>query len=636
MSSNIKVIKKKQFDECIFVFKTSFNNQNFIKDIFSSSKEGNLNLILRPISYRIFLDIFGNSITSWVDVISSQREEYKNKIKKFCKLKKISGDPLAGGNIKNDEDKDLKDLINKDLIRTYQDIDIFLKSNIKNYLANILYIWSKENKQISYRQGMNEILAVLLLAFYPVYFISKSKPKPNKTEVMKIINRFMNSEEINENDYEDLYVFFHDEEEIQSDLFYTFDAIMKRGLQLLYDPNPLDKKDLNYKLYELFPNLNKIKIDEDVPTYINKRCAYLIYEKLQGIDEELYEHFIKIDLPCTVFLHKWLRCLFNREFEYFDVLILWDSIFAHEYQDKQNEKYSLIFVDYVALAMLIKIRDLLKDKDQNDCLSILFKYPKNFEMSELLKLSEKVNSAMEERLNGKNSNIYDILGIMRPLQSRPIEIYERPVKKKEDVRKNNNNNNLNNNNNNNLNSNNNNDNNSTISKSTANTNTNNVVRYRKRSDNSNNTNTEESKGIMGTLSKIGGIVKDIGMKVTDKVSEKFEQLTSNDDYDSSGNQYQYNQYGNDMTQMNNNYYYSNEGYYENSIDIEPKRGNTSMSVTGNGNVNNSSMMTGYDKNDMMDIINKLEELDGRYSLYMSPKDKKDFKTIINYLKNNLN
>ena len=132
---------------------------------------------------------------------------------------------------------------------------------------------------------------------------------------------------------------------------------------------------------------------------------------------------------------------------------------------------------------------------------------------------------------------------------------------------------------------------------------------------------------MGTLSKIGGIVKENIMKVTDKVSEKIEQLTSNDDYD---NKNQYNQYGSDMTQMNN-YYYSNEGYYENSIDIDPKTTNSST----NENIN-SSISTGYDKNDMMDIINKLEELDNRYSLYMSPKDKKDFKTIINYLKNNLN
>ena len=611
--SQIK-IKKKSLDECIFVFKTLFTNENFIKDIFSSSKEGKLNIILRPISYRIFLNIFDTkSKKNWVEVVSSQREEYKNKFKKYCKIKKFSGDPLAGGNIKNDEDKELKDLINKDLIRTYQDIDIFLKNNIKNYLANILYIWSKENKSISYRQGMNEILAGLLLAFYPVYFVSKSKPKPNKNEIMNIVNQFMNEGKTDIN-YEDLYVFFHDEDEIQSDLYYTFDAIMKRGQQLLFNPKPLEKNDKNYNLYELFPNQKKIRIDDDLPTFINKRCAYLIYEKLQGIDEDLYEHFIKIDLPCTVFLQKWLRCLFNREYEYNDVLYLWDSIFAHEYMDKNTEKYSFIFVDYIALAMLIKIRDMLKNKDQNECLSILFKYPKDFEMSELLKLSEKVNVAMDERLNGKNSNIYDILGIMRPLQSRPIEIYDRPIKKTviEEPKKTTS---ININNNNNIKSNNNNDNNNKS-----------ISRYRKRS-NENNNISEESNGIMGTLSKIGGIVKENIMKVTDKVSEKIEQLTSNDDYD---NRNQYNQYGSDMTQMNN-YYYSNEGYYENSIDIDPKTTNSST----NENIN-SSISTGYDKNDMMDIINKLEELDSRYSLYMSPKDKKDFKTIINYLKNNLN
>ena len=609
--SQIK-IKKKSLDECIFVFKTLFTNENFIKDIFSSSKEGKLNIILRPISYRIFLNILDiKSKKNWVEIVSNQREEYKNKFKKYCKIKKFSGDPLAGGNIKNDEDKELKDLINKDLIRTYQDIDIFLKNNIKNYLANILYIWSKENKSISYRQGMNEILAGLLLAFYPVYFVSKSKPKPNKNEIMNILNQFEGNTDIN---YEDLYVFLHDEDEIQSDLYYTFDAIMKRGQQLLFNPKPLEKNDKNYNLYELFPNQKKIRIDDDLPTFINKRCAYLIYEKLQGIDEDLYEHFIKIDLPCTVFLQKWLRCLFNREYEYNDVLYLWDSIFAHEYMDKNTEKYSFIFVDYIALAMLIKIRDKLKNKDQNDCLSILFKYPKDFEMSELLKLSEKVNVAMDERLTGKNSNIYDILGIMRPLQSRPIEIYDRPIKKTviEEPKKTTS---ININNNNNIKSNNNNENNNKS-----------ISRYRKRS-NENNNISEESNGIMGTLSKIGGIVKENIMKVTDKVSEKIEQLTSNDDYD---NRNQYNQYGSDMTQMNN-YYYSNEGYYENSIDIDPKTTNSST----NENIN-SSISTGYDKNDMMDIINKLEELDSRYSLYMSPKDKKDFKTIINYLKNNLN
>ncbi len=51
------------------------------------------------------------------------------------------------------------------------------------------------------------------MKFYPVYFVNKCKPKPNKNKIMKIINKFMN-EEIEDSNYEDLYVYFHDEDEI--------------------------------------------------------------------------------------------------------------------------------------------------------------------------------------------------------------------------------------------------------------------------------------------------------------------------------------------------------------------------------------------------------------------------------------
>lgn len=69
------------------------------------------------------------------------------------------------------EDTDLKDLINKDLDRTHQEMELFLQNKIKNILANVLYIWSKENSIVSYRQGMNELLAIIFIAFYP--FISR-------------------------------------------------------------------------------------------------------------------------------------------------------------------------------------------------------------------------------------------------------------------------------------------------------------------------------------------------------------------------------------------------------------------------------------------------------------------------------
>ena len=62
----------------------------------------------------------------------------------------------------------------------------------------------------------------------------------------------------------------------------------------------------------------KKKKDEDVSTYINKRCFYLINEKLQGIEESKMncsKIFLKLH-PCMIVFQKWMQCLFNREYEY--------------------------------------------------------------------------------------------------------------------------------------------------------------------------------------------------------------------------------------------------------------------------------------------------------------------------------
>ena len=77
--------------------------------------------------------------------------------------------------------------------------------------------------------------------------------------------------------------------------------------------------------------------------------------------------------------------------------------------------------------MIFKIRDRLKDADQNECFSMLFKYPEIKDIMDIIKLAKKVEQAINERLNGKNSNIYDILGIMKPIESQPSHLFSPPM-----------------------------------------------------------------------------------------------------------------------------------------------------------------------------------------------------------------
>ena len=92
--------------------------------------------------------------------------------------------------------------------------------------------------------------------------------------------------------------------------------------------------------------------------------------------------------------------MFDREFELKDIFTLWDAIFATP--DSQNG-YGLVFLDYIALSMILRIRKELLENDQNECFTTLFKYPHIENISELVIFSNNLQIAVEEMLHGKRS-----------------------------------------------------------------------------------------------------------------------------------------------------------------------------------------------------------------------------------------
>ena len=686
-------IKKNNIKQLSLIFKEKILlNPYRVENLKKFAVDGELNKeLLRPIAWKIFLGILPNttSLREWVEIIANQREEFKKKIKKYFKIKKFIGDPLGGGSKKKKaaetsyEDNDLKSLINKDLDRTHQDIDLFLQNKIKNILANVLYIWSKENQDVSYRQGMNELLAIFYLVFYPYYFPCTRKPKNTKNDIIE----FLKDIELYN---EDIYIFFHDEDEIQSDLFFIFEALMKRGMSNLFNPKILQKDDPDYKLYEIFPQIWKDESDQDKPTYVYRRCSLLIKEKLKSLDNDLYSHFKRIDLNCVVFLQKWLRSIFSRElFDLDDVYILWDTILYNDYINENNQKYSFIYMEYICIAMFFKIRDNLKDADQNECYTTLFKYPETKDITEIIKLSKKVEQAINERLHGKNSNVYDILGIMKPIESEPSHLFSPHMynqagskinqdnNKNSDNSINNNNKELNSSSSNNTISGNNkknvfnekNDNNNIINNNDSNNNAYDQFDEEEKENinldsmNHNNTNNNNDLGsqaksffnsALNSLTNFGGIIKDQIQNATDTVIDSFTGNESNNNNYNNNNNYE------DNYQQNDNYYdynnsnnsnnYNNNSNFniDNNISNENNNNNNNysnrkISTEQNDDIKNrnsferklsvdSANELGYNRQDMIDIVNKLKEIDTRYNMFFNDEDKKNFRIIIDYLK----
>ena len=648
-------LKKNNITELALIFKEKILlNPYRVEDLKKMAIDAKLSKEkLRPIAWKIFLGVLPNttSLKEWVEIISNQREEYKKKLKKYCKIKKFVGDPLGGGKKKKKnegpvEDTDLKDLINKDLDRTHQEMELFLQNKIKNILANVLYIWSKENSIVSYRQGMNELLAIIFIAFYPFYFACTRKPKTTKEDIIEYL-KDMNLYK------DDIYIFFHDEDEIQSDLFYTFEALMKKGMTNLFDPHFLQKDDPGYKMYEIFPQMWKDDSNENKPTYVYRRSSLIIKEKLKSLDNELYSHFKKIDLNCEVFLQRYLRCIFCREFNLNDVYIIWDIIFYDNYVNRSKEKYDFIYMEYICIAMIFKIRDQLKDADQNECFSMLFKYPEIKDIMDIIKLAKKVEQAIDERLNGKNSNIYDIFGIMKPIESEPSHLFSPHMYNQTNKTNSNSNNNISNNKIN-INNSNNIENNNKINEK---------INYEKFDEdeqeninldsiNHNNDNDLGSQAktffnnALSSLSNFGGIIKDQLQNAKDTVIDSLKGNDSNNNNNVYNNNNNYSNNYNNEYEENNNYqqqnYNENDNYNNlsssnnnNYINNEVQNENDQQSED-NGEMRKGSIDSqndvGYNRQDIIDIVGKLKEIDTKYNMFFNVEDKKNLRIIIDYLK----
>ena len=163
-----------------------------------------------------------------------------------------------------------------------KDINDIYKINIKethaDVIVRILFIYSTFFPDISYVQGMNEIIA-------PIYYIfSFDKTYGVETNI----------------------------ENIEADTFWTFNSLMS----------------------QIKDNFNREKDNENmgIAHRVNK-----LKKMLQIIDIQLFEHFDKFKVEYYTFAYRWFILFFSQEFLMIDILRLWDYLFAPD--DKYLNSY---------------------------------------------------------------------------------------------------------------------------------------------------------------------------------------------------------------------------------------------------------------------------------------------------------
>ncbi|KAJ5846807.1 hypothetical protein N7534_010476 [Penicillium rubens] len=270
-----------------------------------SEHGGNLcNDGLRSVCWKAFLLFDGLDKSEWAPKLDESRDAYRALRDHFLKYiehpddLESTVDPLA-----DDEQSPWQTLRH----------DETLRAEILQDLTDILFVYSKLNPDVGYRQGMHELLAPILWA------VDRDSVKPNLEDL-----------DANKDKSEGLMRKLLDAQFVEHDAFTLFLSVMQTA-RIYYEHG--ETRSANGQM-DVIP--------------IVDRCHYLHKEALTIIDHELAEHLEAVDVLPQIFLTRWMRLLFGREVPFDDVLTMWDLLFAHGLRSD--------LVDFTCIAMLLRIR----------------------------------------------------------------------------------------------------------------------------------------------------------------------------------------------------------------------------------------------------------------------------------------
>ncbi|OAA67743.1 TBC domain-containing protein [Akanthomyces lecanii RCEF 1005] len=296
----------------------------------------------RSVCWKTFLLFQETGADSWIQTLRHTRETYTERRDHFLKfirhpesLAEISSDPLN-----DDPESPWNTLRQDEVIRAEIEQDVKRLPDEANYhqhwiqllILDVLFIYCKLNPgRGGYRQGMHELLA-------PIVHVLEQDA--------------VSRESLVENDLLDATMLETlDAAYIEHDAYAIFSKLMERA-------------QFFYEVKDVAPGTQSF---QETSSAIVERSKHVHQVLLNKIDPDLAAHLTNVEILPQIFLIRWIRLLFSREFPFNQFLVLWDTLFAVD--------PSLDLIDFISCAMLLRIRWQLLEADYSVCLQLLLKYP---------------------------------------------------------------------------------------------------------------------------------------------------------------------------------------------------------------------------------------------------------------------
>ncbi|XP_076456116.1 TBC1 domain family member 5-like isoform X2 [Babylonia areolata] len=335
-----------------------FHRPNYLRWLRGQAIAGDLRPCrFRSICWRLFLEVLPEDMSVWSEKAHQDRMKYETlKCKLITNPRRAvdSVNVMINNPLSQDEespwnkffqDNELRLTIKQDVIRTYPKIEFFQSNQMRNVMVDILFIFAKENPEVSYQQGMHELLAPII---FVLHYDHQAFLHASETDnVLPIIKDML------------------DPRYLEHDAYYMFCQVMAtvEPWYLAKDICSAPKKKHDVFTSQPFTRSQELIPSSVIVTKLTRIQDYLLKKN----DLELHAHLENLEIAPQIYGIRWLRLLFGREFPMQDLLMLWDAIFA--------DGIGFDLVDYIFVAMMLYIRDLLLASDYAGCLTALMKFP---------------------------------------------------------------------------------------------------------------------------------------------------------------------------------------------------------------------------------------------------------------------
>ncbi|KAK8812237.1 hypothetical protein WA158_007471 [Blastocystis sp. Blastoise] len=319
----------------------------------------------RSIYWKLLLGYFPEDCeyTSWPDIISKHRNHYET-----LKQKYLSPGPNTSSPLPLEELEELNstvEFITHDITRTRSDDIFFTNESIQFLMLRVLILYTKEFPDIGYKQGMSDILAVIVLLLYIERYQWNEEIIPDgpfegiyntsalsshnmndidtllgtsKTAIIKL----QDVQEVKDNHRESTFSLLHlltDSQYIEHDSYILLCIIMSK-MKLFFTPENtiISSGDSLERKLDTIQNSLLFSVDKEVSMFLNK-----------------------MEINPAMYLLRWLRLLFSREFAIDGVFCIWDALFC-----EMSTEFDLL--DFIAVSLLQKIRGNLLIQEEIPCL----------------------------------------------------------------------------------------------------------------------------------------------------------------------------------------------------------------------------------------------------------------------------